>query len=291
MICDKDSLFGGVRVINIPGLQGIQGEPGPQGPQGERGDKGDIGPRGPEGPQGIQGPQGEVGPQGDSFQPNATGAFIDRQQYDGEQKGFSFLDYDTLTLYYKQTSTVGDWSEGVSFIGPQGPKGEKGDVGPKGDTGETGPKGDTGEKGDKGDKGDQGDVGPMGLQGIQGPQGEVGPQGLSFNPSYVGKMTERSKYDAAVKNTSFLAWDVALLFFKHTDNVGDWSDGIAFGRGEKGEKGDAGASANEVLMSPDPVAYFDEIYGESHGDVIGDLVINQPPLPVDPVEIFEDALE
>lgn len=83
-------------------------------------------------------------------------------------------------------------------VGPQGPKGEKGDTGPqgpqgiKGDTGPTGatgPKGDTGPigltgpkgeqgiQGVQGPKGDKGDTGATGLTGPQGPKGDTGPQG------------------------------------------------------------------------------------------------------------------
>lgn len=85
-------------------------------------------------------------------------------------------------------------------VGPQGPKGEKGDTGPqgpqgiKGDTGPTGatgpkgdtgpigltgPKGDQGIQGIQGPKGDKGDTGLTGLTGPQGPKGDTGPQGPS----------------------------------------------------------------------------------------------------------------
>ncbi|MDR2091226.1 MAG: hypothetical protein LBP62_06250, partial [Clostridiales bacterium] len=47
-------------------------------------------------------------------------------------------------------------------IGPQGPKGDKGDIGPQG------PKGDKGDIGPQGPKGDKGDIGP------QGPKGDTG---------------------------------------------------------------------------------------------------------------------
>lgn len=44
------------------------------------------------------------------------------------------------------------------------------------------------------------------------------------------------------------------------------------------------------LMDPDPVEYFDAIYGESHGDIIGDLVVNVPPISPSPVNTFENSL-
>lgn len=77
-----------------------------------------------------------------------------------------------------------------NVVGPQGPKGEQGDIGPQGPKGEQGiqgeqgPKGDTGEQGiqgPKGDKGDTGPQGPRGPQGIQGPKGDKGEQGITGN--------------------------------------------------------------------------------------------------------------
>nr|DAQ83308.1 MAG TPA: hypothetical protein [Caudoviricetes sp.] len=55
-------------------------------------------------------------------------------------------------------------------------------------------------------------------------------------------------------------------------------------------KGMPGASANEILMTPDPVAYFYEIYGQTHGDIIGQFVASQAPLKTDPTVVFETAL-
>ena len=333
MKCDPDSLYGGVKIVHIPGIQGPQGPEGPQGPQGERGDKGDIGPRGPEGPQGIPGPQGEVGPQGDSFDPDASGPITDLHKYDDQPAGFAFLDYDTLTVYHKRSDGYGDWTNGVSIRGPQGVQGEVGPQGPKGDTGSAGPQGIQGPKGDvgpQGPQGIQGERGPVGLQGIQGPQGvqgergpvgpvgprgDVGPQGPvgpegpegpqgpvgprgpegpqgpkgdSFSPDYVGLESERSQYDSYPKSTSYLATDTGLLYFKLSETAGDWSDGVPFGKGQDGPPGE---SANEILMSPDPLAYFDEVYGTVTGDIIGSLVVENPPIEPDPVDTFDTTFE
>ena len=55
-------------------------------------------------------------------------------------------------------------------------------------------------------------------------------------------------------------------------------------------KGADGLSANEVLMDPDPVEYFKEIYGETDlatGDIIVDVSGNDPS----PAENFESMLE
>ena len=246
--CGCDNLFGGVAVVGLPGIQGARGEVGPQGPQGEVGPQGIQGERGDRGPQGIPGPVGPEGPQGDSFQPDATGRLAERIKYDSEPTHFSFMDMDTLVLYFKLSNAPGDWTEGVSLRGPQGA---------------------TGDKGPKGEKGDRGD---------------------SYNPDYYGLESERRAYAYAAKDTSFLATDTGMLYFKRTSQYDDWTDGILFGKGEPGPQGEPGKDANEVPMDPDPVAYFDELYGESHGDIIGDLVVNVTPISPDPVDTFENSL-
>lgn len=44
------------------------------------------------------------------------------------------------------------------------------------------------------------------------------------------------------------------------------------------------------LLNPDPAKLFDAIYGVTDGDIIGDIVIGQPPMDPSPSDIFEDAL-
>ena len=74
-------------------------------------------------------------------------------------------------------------TSGVGIPGPQGPKGDKGDMGPqgpKGDKGDIGPAGPQGPMGITGPQGPQGPIGPKGptgLPGAQGPQGNIGPTG------------------------------------------------------------------------------------------------------------------
>lgn len=312
--CDTDTLYGGVRVVAVPGIQGPAGPKGPRGPQGDQGPQGIQGERGPRGPQGIQGPEGPVGPQGESFAPDANGSLADRDQYDDRHAGFTFLDVEGMMLYYKVTQSYGDWSEGSSLRGPQGyvgPKGDtgaqgpKGDKGDKGDTGpqgiqgpqgergpqgEAGPRGPEGPQGERGPEGERGPVGPRGVQGEAGAKGDKGEPGTSYQPSYLGTEAERHLYDGYMRDISFLATDTGLLYFKLSNAYADWSEGISFGRGPKGEDGkpgEAGQSANEVLMEPDPVAYFDEIYGESTSGI---LTVQQLPVSPDPTETFEEAL-
>ena len=317
----EDQLFGGVRVVHVPGIQGPAGPEGPEGPQGPQGDRGPVGERGPQGPQGVQGPQGEVGPQGQSFNPDVMAPRDSRAQYDNQSANFVFFALDTAVLYYKLTDALGDWSEGVSLrgdtglTGPQGIQGEKGE---KGDTGPQGEKGDQGIQGEKGEKGDQGETGPVGPQGEKGDKGDVGNDGTNYQPNYTGPLSERYVYNDYVKGTSYLAWDNGMLYFKKSNSSADWTEGISFGRGpigakgekgdqgekgdtgpqgekgdtgEPGAKGERGQSANEILMSPDPELYFLEIYGETSGDSIGTLTVQELPFDPDPTEILDTILE
>lgn len=141
-----------------------------------------------------------------------------------------------------------------------------------------------GPKGDQGIQGERGVQGERGLRGHQGIPGDKGEPGRSFDPTHIGLEAEKKNYDGAGKNTSFLATDTGLLYFKQSNSLGDWSKGIPFGKGEQG------LSANEILMKPDPVDFFDQIYGESHGDIIGSLVISTPPVKPDPTGTFENNL-
>ena len=73
-------------------------------------------------------------------------------------------------------------------------------------------------------------------------------------------------------------WDV---------NTSEWKDAGQL----QGVKGDPGQSANDILMDPDPEKYFVEIYGRSSGDIIGDLITNEPIIVPAPVETFNQSLE
>ena len=193
------------------GPTGERGPVGPQGPSGvtgPQGSQGIVGPTGPQGSQGItgpQGPQGPEGPIGKAFEPNAQGLTVDRDAYNAERQGFSFLDTERGIIYWKLSNDIGVWSLGVNFgrgpqglegpqgpqgvvgpegqigpVGPEGPQGPQGIVGPVGPQGAEGAKGATGPQGIKGETGQagpQGPEGPVGAKGSTGPQGGVGPQG------------------------------------------------------------------------------------------------------------------
>lgn len=69
----------------------------------------------PQGPQGVQGIQGV---QGVGIEPEATGTFDDRSTYDGQDKGFRFLQTDVspFLLWVKASNISADWA-GPSPIG------------------------------------------------------------------------------------------------------------------------------------------------------------------------------
>jgi hypothetical protein len=103
-------------------------------------------------------------------------------------------------------------------------------------------KGDRGEKGEQGERGPAGPVGPKGDKGETGAKGE---RGESFAVNAVGVSSDLSKYANKEKGFSFLATDKGLLYIKISDASGDWSTPIAFGKGEKGDKGDPNPNAED----------------------------------------------
>lgn len=101
--------------------------------------------------------------------------------------------------------------------GPQGLKGDTGEIGPVGATGEVGPVGVTGEVGPQGATGPKGDTGP---QGPRGPKGDTGPAGA----------------DGAVPAHE---WKGTKLRFQKPD--GEWGKLVDL-KGEKGERSGGGAA-------------------------------------------------
>ena len=163
------------------------------------------------------------------------------------------------------------WQFGV----PTGPKGDKGDTGAVGPKGEKGDTGDTGPQGPRGDKGDQGEKGDRGEKG----------DGLHVNGQYetyeamIAAHPTGAQGDAwHIKSTSEVwSWDIDQMKWV---NLGPLI----------GVKGDTGESANEILMEPDPEQYFLQIYGETTGDIVGELVVNEQVLEEDPADLFDEAL-
>lgn len=120
----------------------------PKGETGDKGPTGDPGPVGPAGPMGSVGPQGARGPAGENYTPDAQGITADRATWNGENKGFAFLDIEQGKLYWKLTNAAADWSAGVNFgAGATGAQGNQGEQGPQGIQGPTGATGSPGTPG------------------------------------------------------------------------------------------------------------------------------------------------
>lgn len=137
-----------------------------------------AGPAGEAGPEGEQGPPGPTGPQGANFQPNATGTFAQRADYNLQAQGFSYLSTNgdgglnsAASIYIKASATSGDWGPRIPFQGP------KGDTGPAGAPGAAG------------------GVGPAGLTGPVGPVGPGVPAGGSTG-QILAKLSA-TNYDSA----------------------------------------------------------------------------------------------
>lgn len=105
-------------------------------------------------------------------------------------------------------------------------------------------KGDTGETGPQGEQGPQGETGP---QGEQGPKGDTG---ASFAADIKDKFENRATFDGLAKGASFLAIDTGALYWKLSDASGDWSAGVDFGKGEKGDTGPAGPQGPQGDTGP-----------------------------------------
>lgn len=72
------------------------------------------------------------------------------------------------------------------------------------------------------------------------PQGSKGDKGESFTVNSSGATAQRALYDAQPAGWSFLDITTSTLYFKASNTSGDWSSGVPFGRGDKGDTGDIG---------------------------------------------------
>lgn len=178
----------------------------------------------------LRGADGVAGEPGQSFAVNASGLLADRDEYDEEPSGFSFLAVDEAKLYFRLGAT--GWSDGIPFG-----KGDKGDPGEDGKDGLDGREIElqvTGTEiqwryaggswatlillsalqGEKGDKGDKGDNGNPGADGEDGREIEL------------------------QKTSTHIQWRYA--------GEAEWTDLIALAdlKGAKGDKGDPGTGLN-----------------------------------------------
>lgn len=85
------------------------------------------------------------------------------------------------------------------------------------------------------------------------PQGIKGDRGEAFKVNSIGTFASRALYNNELENFSYLATDVVVdgstiphIYFKKSATAGDWTTGIPFGRGEKGDKGDIGISISNI---------------------------------------------
>lgn len=117
--------------VEFEGKQGLKGDQGEQGVPGSSAYEVYVSTV-PEGEDPLEPADWIASLQGSSFTVDATGATAERANYDTEAKGFSFLDTTTGLLYIKNSSTSGDWADGIPF------KGDKGDAGTNGATWYTG---------------------------------------------------------------------------------------------------------------------------------------------------------
>jgi len=81
------------------------------------------------------------------------------------------------------------------------------------------------------------------------PQGIKGDKGDSFEVNAVGLFAGRSVYNDRVTGFSFLAIDLALIYFKLSAASGDWSIGAPFGKGDQGAPGSTGLGIASVAFS------------------------------------------
>ena len=88
------------------------------------------------------------------------------------------------------------------------------------------------------------------------PSGLKGDRGEAFKVNSIGTIAQRSLYGSELAGFSFLAIDVVVdgstiphIYFKASDAANDWTTGIPFGRGEKGNKGDIGIGIQSIVKT------------------------------------------
>lgn len=136
------------------------------------------------------------------------------------------------------------------------------------------------------------------ITSIRGEKGLTGDPGSGLTLLGVYETLEQFIQASPVggKGYAYLIKDINLDSDEESDknhvyiwdvNTSEWKDAGQL----QGVKGDPGQSANDILMDPDPEKYFVEIYGRSSGDIIGDLITNEPIIVPAPVETFNQSLE
>lgn len=81
------------------------------------------------------------------------------------------------------------------------------------------------------------------------PQGIKGDKGDAFTINARGTTEQRSLYDNEVAGFSFFDLNTSQLYLKLTNDSGNWSDGIQFGKGDPGEDGAAGVGISSITFT------------------------------------------
>ncbi len=194
---------------NFTDLRGPAGPTGPTGPQGVVGPQGPVGPQGEqgiEGEVGPTGPKGDTGPQGESFSVDAIGTLADRDNYDSELAGFSYLAYDAPSSGNIPQEDLVDTitADGVSYSYPC-------------------------KFSD-----DREDSILVTVGGVtQSPTTyDIANNTLTFRTGYLPYA------GAEIQMRVFaITSGVGAVFFKASDTSGDWTVGVPFGKGPQGDKG------------------------------------------------------
>lgn len=247
--------------INIKGPQGIQGEPfrfidfTPD--QIEllkvKGDKGD---------------KGEIGPTGSVFIP-----FVD----------------ENGNIYWSNNGNLEN-PPSVNIKGPIGKAFEFSDFTAEQLESIRGPRGIQGIQGIQGEPFKYEDFTEAQLKALKGEKGDQGEPGagLKIKGTFDSYEDLVNTIEVGIYGDTYQILDTNETFIWDTNKSAWVSVGTL--KGVKGDKGDNGISANEILMSPDPVDYFNEIYGKT--DIAsGVLTVDISGTDPDAVNIFEEVLE
>lgn len=92
------------------------------------------------------------------------------------------------------------------------------------------------------------------------PQGKTGEKGDAFKVNTIGLLSDKSVFDKEQSGFSYLATDVVVttdgvssivphIYFKRSAATADWTVGIPFGRGEKGEIGAEGRGIKSLVKT------------------------------------------
>lgn len=182
----------------------------------------------------IRGPQGL---QGDPFTIDASGPLSDRNLYDDEGTGFTYLAEDTGDVYIKNSPLTGDWGPPISFIGQKG-------WSPLFMVVEDGERrliqvsdwvGGEGEKPE-----DQGYLWPFGFTTIASDATDFRGERGEFFIDASGPLSDRDNYDEELRPFTYYATDNGKIYIKNSDADADWTTGFDF-RGERGPEGPVGS--------------------------------------------------